>query len=540
MWGDNLINDPFDISSSFLNFITSWSKSSDKFEDMFSKLEGEINSNILKFIQSENSVSENKFEKDIISQVKKNTKLARQNFIAISNCIDDLITKVPETCDNEKNRYKFWSRQILSSIAPSNFFWTNPSAVQRFIKTEGDSLKNGVENWLDDLSDDKMVSCTNKNLFKVGENIAITKGKVVFKNELFELIQYESLTKKNYKVPIVMIQPWINKYYIFDLNKNLSFVDYLTNQGFTVFITSWKNPDESLREINFEDYLFKGLLEAIDVANEICKTEQAHVSGYCIGGTALTALMGTIKNNNLKNPVLDISLFASLTDFSSPGDISFFITKKSFDEISEIVKNLGYLKSGYISQTFRMLKPESLIWPYYANNYLNGAKPPASDLLYWNSDSTNLPENMCLFYIEEFYINNNLINKGCLNFNNYPCDISKIDQPIYAVGAEQDHIAPWKETFKICNLTSSDTRFVLTSEGHIAGFVNPPSKNSRKKFSIINNNDINDKLIQNTGSWWSDWIEWLKSQDNHKISSRKTGSKKHPSLYDAPGNYVFE
>lgn len=535
-----MFNDPFEITSSFLNFLSSWSKSADEFKDTFTKLEDELSSNIFKFISSDNPVSQEKFDKDLISSVRKNTKLARQNYIAISNCINDLISNVPETCENEKKRYKFWSRQILSSISPSNFFWTNPSAVQRFIKTDGDSLKFGFENWLEDLSEDNMVSCTNKELFEVGKNIATTQGKVVFKNELLELIQYESVTEENYKTPIVMIQPWINKYYIFDLNKNLSFVNYLRNEGFTVFITSWKNPDKSLRNIKFEDYLFKGLLKSIDVANEICATEKSHVSGYCIGGTALTALLGTIKNNSLKNPILDISLFATLTDFSSPGDISFFITQKAFNEISDLVKSHGYLKSDYISQTFRMLKSESLIWPYFANNYLNGSKPPASDLLYWNSDSTSLPEKMSLFYIKEFYINNNLIEKDKLHFNNLPCDISKINEPIYAVGAEQDHIAPWRETFKISDHTSSKTRYILTSEGHIAGFVNPPSKNSRKKYRIINSNNIDEILSENIGSWWSDWVKWLKLRDNLKVNSRKTGSKKYPDLYNAPGHYVFE
>ncbi len=539
-----MITDPFDITSSFTNLLTSWTKNSDGLKEMFKKLEEDINSNFLNFLQT-NDKSENKFKKDLIKKVRGNSKYARQNFITIYKWIQEFVENVPDTSDKEKERYLFWSKQILNAISPSNFFWTNPTAVQNFLNSEGGSFKNGIDNWFKDYSKDNLISFANEDAFAVGKNLATTKGSIVFKNDIFELIQYESVTKETYKVPIVMIQPWINKYYIFDLTEEMSFVKYLTEKGFTVFITSWRNPDTSLRNLDLEDYIFDGVLKSIEIANDICKTKKCHVTGYCIGGTALTALSGILNNNKIKNPILNITLFASLTDFSSPGDISFFVSKKSIRKIKELMEIKGYLKSSYISQTFRLLKSESLIWPYFANNYLNGSAPPNSDVFYWNSDSTRLPEKMSIFYLNEFYLRNNLIKSNALTFRGLSCDISKINQPVYIVGAEQDHIAPWKETYKICDHISSEPVFILTSEGHIAGFLNPPSPNSRRKYRIIDDNNI-DKITKdfngidpNIGSWWDHWTDWLIEQKSNKISSKAVGNSKYPVLYDAPGKYVL-
>jgi polyhydroxyalkanoate synthase len=386
--------------------------------------------------------------------------------------------------------------------------------------------------------------------FQVGRDIAATPGAVVFRNDLLELIQYEPATETTYGVPIVFIQPWINKYYIFDLEPPMSFVRYMQQKGFTVFIISWKNPDPRMRDVTFDDYMLRGALQAIKVASSICHNAPVHAAGYCIGGTALSALMAWLNSGPPSHrqtfPVIDWTLFSSLVDFSEPGDIGFFVTQQSVEAIEAMMKAQGFLSEKFIELVFRLLGSDSLIWRNFTNSFLYGQSPPKSDLLFWNSDSTRLPEKMCSFYLREFYLNNKLVEKDALRLGGRPIDLGRITQPLYAVGTQIDHICPWKSTFKVCDKVHGPVRYVLSSEGHITGIVNPPSEMSRRKFwaGEAEGETDPDRWLsgreERRGSWWEDWTQWLQTRSLSPAEPPALGSPRYPALEKAPGTYVLE
>ena len=408
---------------------------------------------------------------------------------------------------------------------------------------------NGYENWLEDIQrGDNLIKIADTGAFKVGQNIATTPGRVVFRNRLMELIQYSPRTETTFSIPVVFIQPWVNKYYILDLTEEKSLVAYLLNQGFTVFITSWKNPSPEMRNVTFEDYMLQGALKAVEVARDICKAKQVHAAGYCIGGTVLTALMAYLNRGpqGVPIPIRDFTLFASLVDYSSPGELEVYVTEEVVRMIEEVAEKDGYLDKKYMSVAFRMLRSNNLIWRYYVHNYLQGEVPPKSEFLYWNSDSTRLPAAMCSYYLREFYLNNNLAKGDQVVLGNRSIDLARIRQPLYMVGTEQDHICPWKEGFKTCNLVRGPKRFALSDEGHITGIVNPPSARSRRKYWI---SDVTQALTadewlssqqEQQGSWWIDWVEWLSEKSDSRVEPPGMGNDKYQSLEKAPGSYVME
>ncbi|MDM8522711.1 hypothetical protein QUF80_05000 [Desulfococcaceae bacterium HSG8] len=547
--------DPFEIAASFQKMCSSWVQNPQKLNDMLTELNSDIcdiYAAELDRLLSENESSEKTGrKKDVfMDTVKQYSNLARKYHSVYSGWLKDFVEKAPEAEGKDKQRSIFWTRQMINALAPSNYFWTNPGAVQKFIKTEGDSLNNGYQNWMEDIRrGNYLPEIADEEAFNPGENIAATPGYVVFRNELTEVIQYAPTTQTAYAVPIVLIQPWINKFYIFDLNKQSSFVRYLLNEGFTVFITSWKNPDSDMRHISFDDYMLRGVLKTIEVAKEICNTDKVHAAGYCIGGTALTALMAWLNREPAQEdsfPVADWTLFSTMTDFSEPGELGVFISEKSIESIEALMTEDGYLDGKYLELVFRLLRSDSLIWRYIAHNYLQGGAPPKSDMLYWNSDSTRLPEAMCSFYLREFYLHNRLSQKDGLTLGGRPIDMGYIDQPLYAVGAQQDHISPWKETFRTCHMVMGPVRYVLANEGHIAGIVNPPSARSRKKYWAggVHNGLKADAWLsaqeESRGSWWPDWVEWLSERSGAMGKPPSAGCETYPCLEKAPGQYVIE
>ena len=546
--------DPFGITNSFLTINSSWMLNGLEFTSTLSKLASDLQSAGTEgftpfWTDGASKGPPDDPEAAILAMVRNYSQLLQKIHSAYGNWLKDYVDKAQDVPNEEKQCSKFWVNQILNSISPSNFFWTNPSVMQKFLRSKGKSAIKGYENWLEDVQcGDSLVRIADTKAFKVGENLATTPGFVVFRNRLMELIQYSPRTETTHRIPIVFIQPWINKFYIFDLGEDKSFVSYLVNQGFTVFITSWKNPSSEMRNVTFENYMIRGALKAVEVAREICNVEQVHAAGYCIGGTVLSALMAWLNrapDRTSPIPIRDFTLFASLVDYSSPGELGVYISENSIRMIEQLMQKDGYLDEKYMTAAFRLLRSNDLIWRYYIHNYLQGELPPKSDFLYWNSDSTRLTQAMCSFYLREFYLKNKLVEEDGTELAGRPIDLRRIEQPLYVVGAEQDHICPWQETFKISNLVKGPVRFTLSAEGHITGIVNPPSTRARKKYWT---NDITEPVEadewhlnqqQDSGSWWLDWVRWLTQGSDPMCAPPPMGSKKYRPLEKAPGSYVM-
>ncbi|MGD8293642.1 MAG: hypothetical protein PVF37_18160 [Desulfobacterales bacterium] len=459
-----------------------------------------------------------------------------------------LIQDAPNLSVRQRKRTLFWADQFIISMAPQNFFWSNPSAAKAFLDSRGKSSENSYITWLAEISQGKpFAPLVDATAFTIGENLAATPGDVVYRNSIMEVIQYAPVTPKTRERPIVLIQPLINKYYIFDLSESNSFVRFLIRQGFTVFITSWKNPSPSMRDVSFEDYMIHGALKAIMIARKVCRADQVHAAGYCIGGTLLTSLMAWLnypKKDPARNPVSDWSLFSTLVDFSEPGPLMAFTEPAVVDFVEAVMAEKGFLDSRYLQNVFRMLKAENLIWRPHVTAYLQGQPPPVSDVLYWNSDGTRLTEALASFLLRTLYQENRLIQKNGLSLAKRPIDLKKIAQPLYVVGAKQDHICPWESTFAICGQVKVPVRYVLASEGHITGIVNPPAANSKKKFKAGDAGGRRDPqkwLLEQDiirASWWEDWIKWLSERGGPLVDPPVAGGGVYRPLEKAPGSYV--
>lgn len=554
MDADNLPLDPFGIARSFFKIYNSWMYNGPGLLSMTSKLNTSLQSTGVEevlpiLMQSDPAkVFSKDLETSLLGMVRSYSKVAQKVHSAYAGWLRDYVANADGIPEKEKQRSVFWANQLINALSPANCFWTNPSVVQKFVRTKGESAVNGYENWLEDAQRGSMVRIADTDAFKVGENLAVTPGQVIFRNRLMELIQYTPRTETTYSIPIVFIQPWVNKFYILDLTEEKSLVSYLLNHGFTVFITSWKNPTPEMRDVTFQDYMLRGALKAVEVAREVCNAKQVHAAGYCIGGTTLTTLLAYLNRSQQSesNPIRDFTLFATMVDYSSPGELDVYITEEVIELIERVTSKQGYLDKTYLSAAFRLLRSNNLIWRYYIHNYLNGEVPPKSDFLYWNHDSTRLPAAMCTYFLREFYLNNNLVKEDKVVLGNRPINLRRITQPLYVVGAEQDHICPWQETFKVCNLVSGPVRYALADEGHITGIVNPPSSRSKRRHwvSDIKERNTGDEWLSSQqaqpGSWWIDWVRWLSEQSDSKGAPPPMGSENYPPLGKAPGSYVLE
>lgn len=472
----------------------------------------------------------------------------KQYYLLFTRWLQDTLYRTPGVAARDKRRATFWARQWLDAIAPSNYFLTNPVAIRKFWESRGESLVKGLENWMSDAMTGD-VAMVDRSSFLLGKNLATTPGAVVFRNELVEVIQYAPATEQVYAVPIVIVAPWINKYYVLDLNEKKSLVRYLVQQGFTVFITSWKNPGAELAEATFDDYMVKGVLQAIEVARSVCATPKVHGVGYCLGGTALAALMAWLNRkhpNQEEAPVAHWTLFASLVDFSRPGAIEVFIDQDSIAALEKMMEARGYLDGREMARTFRMLRPNSLIWHYVIHNYLYGETPPPFDVLYWNTDATRLPKAMHSFYLREFYLRNKLIEPDGVVLAGEAIDLKRIRQPLYMVGCEEDHIAPWKATFALCAKVAAPVRYALTTSGHILGIINAPVEPPRRAYWAGDATGASDpeewlsRQQRTPGSWWQDWTAWLKERCGPLVAPPPLGRRPYRKLEAAPGSYVLE
>lgn len=472
----------------------------------------------------------------------------KEMYLLYSRWIEDAIHATEGIDPDRRQRAAFWVRQWLDAIAPSNFFLTNPEALRRGLASHGYSVLWGLQNWLRDAAagDVRMVE---PDAFKVGRDLATTPGQVVLRNELLELIQYAPTTGQVRTVPIVLIAPWINKYYIMDLSPRNSLVRYLVDRGFTVFATSWKNPGPEARAVTLDDYLLNGVRPALEAARTLCNVPQVHATGYCLGGTALAMLLAWFNADPADRevqPVAHWTAFTTLVDFSDPGEIGVFLSEDSFDFLKQRMNVEGYLDGANMAKAFRLLRPNNLVWHYVMHSYLYGEELPPSDVLFWNCDTTRMPAAMHEFYLRELYLNNRLVEPGGLEIGGRRLDLSAIQQPLYAVGAEQDHIAPWKQTFRLCGLIGGPARYVLATSGHILGIINPPVTPPKRRYWV---GDASDRFYPEAwrdgtgkvpGSWWEDWIHWLNERCGPMTDPPALGNAQYPPLEAAPGRYVLE
>jgi len=443
--------------------------------------------------------------------------------------------------EKQKRKLIFYLRQFLDAISPTNYTFTNPQVIHETITTGGKNLVNGMEHLLRDIEAGQ-IKMTDTDAFTPGRNLALTPGQVIYSNKLIELIQYTPSTDKVHAIPLLFIPPWINKYYILDMQPQNSLIKFLVDNGFTVFVISWKNPDASMEDTSFDDYLTLGPLAALEVIKEITGSQKVNPIGYCIGGTLLSMALPYLKANG-DETANSATFFVSLQDFTEVGDTSVFIDEPQVAYIEGQMMERGYLDSHSMATMFNMLRANDLIWSNVVNNYLLGKEPPAFDLLYWNNDGTRMTRDAHSFYLRNTYLENNLIQPNKIVLKGVPIDLGQIDQDIYAVGTQQDHIVPWKSAWRITQLASGKARFVLGGSGHIAGIINPPNK-GRGYWT-------NDKPVRNAdawfesaehrdGSWWTDWLEWLKLRSGEQVTPPALGGDKYPPITPAPGSYVLE
>jgi len=455
----------------------------------------------------------------------------------------ELLEGDPKTVE----RVCFAVGQWCDALAPSNFLATNPEAQRRIVESKGESLRHGIDNLLSDLQKGR-ISMTDEEAFEVGRNVATSPGAVVFQNELFQLIQYGSSTDKVGSRPLLMVPPCINKYYVLDLQPENSLVGFAVSRGHTVFMVSWCNPGPELAHLTWDDYVGRGVIEAIRVACEVGGSDQINALGFCVGGTLLASALAVLEGRG-EHPVASITLMSTFLDFGDPGALGLFIDE-TIVELREQQLGQGGLMTGRdLSTTFSFLRPNDLVWNYVVGNYLKGEEPPAFDLLYWNGDTTNLPGPMYVYYLRHMYLRNELCKPGVLEFLGQSIDLGSLSMPAYVFAAKEDHIVPWNSAYGSTQVLGGPIRFVLGASGHIAGAINPASKNKRSYWtSEVDSATAEEFPIEaakwlrdageHVGSWWNDWAAWLDSHRGPLRAARKLGSADFPVIEPAPGTYV--
>ncbi|WP_407474541.1 PHA/PHB synthase family protein [Sulfitobacter sp. PM12] len=468
----------------------------------------------------------------------------KQQYQINAEALGQAVDHVADLAPHEKKRLQYFSRQIIDMMSPTNFLATNPDALERAVATEGESLIRGLENLIADLeanNGELIVRLADESAFELGRNIATSPGKVVYRNKLFELIQYSPSTEKVDATPIVIFPPWINKFYILDLKAQNSLVKWIVDQGYTLFMVSWVNPDQSHRDIGMGDYIEDGFLTAIREVKEITAQEQVHAVGYCIAGTTLSLTLSLMKQRG-DTSVKSATFFTALTDFSDQGEFQPFLTDDFIDGIEAETKDKGILPSVIMARTFSFLRSNDLVYGPAIKSYMLGDTPPAFDLLYWNGDGANLPQRMAMEYLRGLCQQNKLVEGG-FELLGHRLKLEDIDVPLIAIGCETDHIAPWKDSYRgVRMMGSADKTFVMTQSGHIAGIVNPPSKG---KYGHYTNDDLSldhedwlEGAKFHEGSWWPRWGAWLENRSDGKVDARIPGEKGRDTLGEAPGTYV--
>lgn len=467
----------------------------------------------------------------------------QQAYSLTTNWANALVDHAEGVDPATRERAQFYLRQIAGAVSPSNFLATNPELIRATLQENGENLVRGMKMFAEDVEAGKgqlKIRQSDPTKFVLGVNMAATPGKVVFRNDLFELIQYTPTTETVFKRPLLIVPPWINKFYVLDLNPEKSFVRWAVEQGLTVFVISWVNPDERQAEKSFEDYICEGVLTALDAVEDATGEREVSAVGYCVGGTLLAMTLAYMAGTNDRR-ISSVTLFTTQVDFTDPGELKHFVDEERIRSIEAKMEEAGYLEGARMASAFNMLRPNELIWSYFVNNYLKGKEPPAFDLLVWNSDNTRMPKANHSFYLRNCYLENNFA-QGKIVMNNVRLDLSRVKIPIYNLAAREDHIAPAKSVFNGAKLFGGEMNYVLAGSGHIAGVVNPATKPKYQYWTGPRpKGEFEDwvaKAQEHPGTWWLDWIKWIEAQAPEKVPARQTGQGKLKALCDAPGEYV--
>lgn len=494
-------------------------------------------------LESDDVLPADKRFKDDAWRENLSADVLKQAYLITSQWMEDFADSLEAIDPNIHQRTRFWTKQLADGLSPTNFALTNPVVMQETIRTGGANLVQGMQNLLTDMQKGR-VSQVPEDSFELGKDLAITPGKVIYRNPLIELIQYTPTTEQVYAIPILAIPPWINKYYVMDMRPENSMYKYLVDAGFTLFTISWKNPDKSVLNLEWDDYVDLGPLDAIRVIKEITGAERVNTLGYCLGGIIQQVTLAYLTATG-DETINSTTYFATHQDFSNAGDVTVFISEPEVQFLEWLMSaSGGYLDGRNMAATFNMLRANDLLWNYVVQNYLLGKQPPAFDLLYWNSDGTRVPGRVHSFLVREFFLKNKLKEPNGITVKGVGVDLGCITTPTYTVAAIGDHIVPWEGTFLMRELLSGPVRFILTTGGHIAGIINPPAKKGREYWT--NDSETNDPkewlegATNNEGSWWVDWIPWLEQQSREKIDPPAMGNDDFPIIIDAPGTYVLE
>ncbi|MGN6848069.1 MAG: PHA/PHB synthase family protein [Sphingomicrobium sp.] len=468
----------------------------------------------------------------------------RKSYLQISDQLLGTVEEIEGVDAETHEKMRFATKSFVDAMSPSNFALTNPQVLKKTLETRGENLLKGLANMLKDIASGQLTQ-TKPGVFEVGRNLATTPGKVIKQTPLYQLIQYTPATDEVLKTPVVVFPPWINRFYILDLSPEKSFVKWCVDNGISLFMVSWKSADESIADASLDDYILKGQIDAIDTVRDLLQVEAVNVIGYCVAGTTLAATLGYLEANNQAKKIKSATFLTAQVDFTRAGDLKLFTGDETMSLLDQLTKEKGYLDGRYMAATFNLLRGRDLIWNYVVNNYMLGEEPPPFDLLHWNSDTTNLPAGWHRDYLETLYKGNKLVLAGEINVAGTPIDIDRVKTPAYIQAGREDHIAPPESVWKIMDHFAGAKRFVLAGSGHIAGVVNPPA--AQKYQYWVSDKDpatleeFIDEAEERKGSWWPDWLAWLKKQDSETVKAsgaRKPGKGKLKAIEDAPGSYV--
>lgn len=470
----------------------------------------------------------------------------KQSYLLTAEWMQRTVNDVEGLDDKTRRKVDFYTKQFADAVAPTNFLMTNPEVLRATVESGGENLVKGLEHLLDDLERGKgklSIKMVDESAFKIGENVATTPGKVVFQNDLMQLIQYAPTTETVHRRPLLIVPPWINKFYILDLRAKNSLIKWAVDQGITVFVVSWVNPNAELAAKSFEDYMLEGPLTALDAIEQATGEREINAIGYCIGGTLMASTLAymTAKGDDR---IKSITFFTTMIDFTEAGELSVFIDEEQLAALEDRMNKDGYLDGRAMATTFNMLRANDLIWSFVVNNYLLGKEPFPFDLLYWNSDSTRMPAAMHSFYLRNMYQQNRLVEPGGITLDGVPIDLSEVKLPTFVLSTREDHIAPWKSTYAATQIYKGPVKFVLAMSGHIAGVVNPPSDPPKYGYWTKSGRAPKDPekwlagATAHEGSWWPEWKAWLDKHGGGQVPARAPGDGKLKPIEDAPGGYV--
>ena len=470
--------------------------------------------------------------------------LIRQSYLMASAHLLKGVEAIDNVDPKQKEKIRFVTQAFVDAMSPSNFALTNPLVLEKIFETRGENLIKGVEHMLADFGKGQLTH-SDSSAFEIGRDIAATPGKVIKETPLYQLIQYTPVTETVQATPLIIFPPWINRFYILDLNPKNSFIRWAVEQGLSVFVVSWKSADSSMADVTMEDYVLRGQVDAIDTVRDLLGVDQVHAIGYCVAGTTLAMTLAWLAAQGQADKVASATFFTAQVDFASSGDLQLFVDDEQLELVSALSKETGFLDGRYMALTFNLLRGRDLIWNYVVNNYLLGQDYPTFDLLHWNGDTTNLPAKWHRAYLVDLYRDNKLVQPGALSIAGTPIDLRKIETPAYIQAGREDHIAPAESVWKITHHFQGPMRFVLAGSGHIAGVVNPPSAGKYQYWINLSKAETLDEFIagatETKGSWWPDWLAWISEKSADSVpaeGARQPGGGKLPAIEDAPGSYV--